>query len=674
MLRKNTPVKIFFNAVGAFSAVLFLSISCVSKKQHKGYEIGNTASGSTQLTKGFRNLGPQVFDNTIQSSVFTEDTHGNKILYAVVRGEIAHLVGMYVGSQDIFVNAPLPGSDGSWDIKVSTDNILYICTSRGKLYKHAVGSNIVEDLGRPLQSETYLWDLAVGKEGEIFGASYPGCRVFRYHPDEGFSDVGKGPLVESENYVRSLVYHAQTDRIYAGIGSHAHLVELNPRTGEKREFLPEEYKSEEFAYNMTIVKDNVHGDKLLIYFSKSYKTLVYNIDTKEFLGEMNITNMSVKSTVVSPTENVAYFTGNGNLYKWPLDGLQASEVAKSNSNALAMQWTKGGYLQIFNTRKELIAYQRYAYEREIVPLDIPSLPVRLNFAAVGTGHEVWTGGYLGGSNATYNPLTGETTRRHGLSQTESMAFLGSEVYFGIYPGARIYVYDSDEPWRVGKNPRLIGKINEQDRPFGGTAMTELNKVYFGTVPGYGRNGGSLIEYDKAADKLTEYHNVVENQSIISLLYSNELLYGGSSNRGGLGIAPSEREAKMFVWDPQQKSKIKEIVPVANAKSISGLAVDADNRIWGIASGTIFIYDPALHRVVSTRSLYAFTGDVGQWAPSGIFFHPNGLVYVQDGGNLYQVDPQTMQFEILEKSLHHLIMDDNGTFYFLKSKDLWRYTP
>jgi streptogramin lyase len=57
------------------------------------------------------------------------------------------------------------------------------------------------------------------------------------HPQkQSFENFGQ--LVDGEQYVRSIA--AAGGKIYAGIGSHAHLVELDPETGEKREIpLPE---------------------------------------------------------------------------------------------------------------------------------------------------------------------------------------------------------------------------------------------------------------------------------------------------------------------------------------------------------------------------------------------------------------------------------------------------
>src|SRR5690606_2446058 len=256
------------------------------------------------------------------------------------------------------------------------------------------------------------------------------------------------------------------------------------------------------------------------YLTKSAKTLVYNIQSKTFEGELNVPSLFVRTTIKSEQESVAYFTGNAKLYDLALDGLNAKPLVDIGTNALATKWLDIHVLQIFNSRKELIAYNVASGEIKTTKLDIPSLPVRLNFVAVGAGNRIWTGGYLGGSNATFDPANGEITSLPGLSQTESMTFLGKDVFFGIYPGARIYRYDSKKVWNVrGGNPMLIGKIDGQDRPFGGIAVEELNKVYFGTVPTYGKNGGALVEYDITDNKLSSHVNVVQNQSIISLVYS-----------------------------------------------------------------------------------------------------------------------------------------------------------
>src|SRR5690606_39178790 len=145
-----------------------------------------------------------------------------------------------------------------------------------------------------------------------------------------------------------------------------------------------------------------------------------------------------------------------------------------------------------------------------------------------------------------------------------------------------HVYDTNQPWITGTNPKNLGRATGQDRPFGGIGVAAKNKVFFGTVPGYGQNGGELIEFDAGNnDQLTTYGQVVANHSIITLAYQGGKLFGGTSIWGGLGINPVATEAKLFVWDIDGKTKLHEFVPVAGAKAITCLINGNDGNIWGI---------------------------------------------------------------------------------------------
>ena len=149
----------------------------------------------------FTNLGPQIYASVIQGSTFVQDKTGRQLVYTVVRGNPARLLGYTIDTRQMILNEALPGTDGAWDMTVSSDGWLYVPGAKGMLYRHLPGTNTVENLGLVLPGQTSVWNLAAGKNGEMFGATYPGCRVFRYHPDDGFIDVGNGALVETEHYV-----------------------------------------------------------------------------------------------------------------------------------------------------------------------------------------------------------------------------------------------------------------------------------------------------------------------------------------------------------------------------------------------------------------------------------------------------------------------------------------
>lgn len=81
-------------------------------------------------------------------------------------------------------------------------------------------------------------------------------------------------------------YHEPTDMVYAGVGSHTGLIELNPRTGQKREMLPAQDRGlTGFVYYLKVITGLTGGDRLLASITgtpSNNKTLVYNIQTGLF--------------------------------------------------------------------------------------------------------------------------------------------------------------------------------------------------------------------------------------------------------------------------------------------------------------------------------------------------------------------------------------------------------
>jgi len=450
---------------------------------------------SQEQPGSFTNLGPQLGASMIQGSIFLKDKNEKELVYTVVRGEPAHLLGYEVATGKLLLDEPLEGADGAWDLAVSSDGILYIPGASGFLFSHLPGTKLVKNLGQALPGQTYVWNLTAGKNGEVFGATYPGCRVFRYHPKQGFSDVGKGPLVEKENYVRSLAYHAKTGLLYAGVGSHAHLIEINPATGAKKELLPEKYQDKEFVYGLELVPGKNGEDRLLVLLTAGHQTLVYNLKTKQF--EQEIEGMDMKAVLPDPKKQVVYYTSNKKLMKFdptkPVS--EAKELADDIGSANAFIFGGKNKLYALNSGANLIKYDLITGSIDKIKLNIPPQPIPINALLYGPDEKIWMGGYLAGGHATYDPQTGKSTKLPGLDQTEGMAVSGDKIFFGIYPKGRFYMYDSKKDWDVkNNNPVMIGEVEGQSRAFAVLPANfgEDKKVFFGMVPEYGKCGGSLV--------------------------------------------------------------------------------------------------------------------------------------------------------------------------------------
>src|SRR5690606_2762363 len=131
----------------------------------------------------------------------------------------------------------------------------------------------------------------------------------------------------------------------------------------------------------------------------------------------------------------------------------------------------------------------------------------------------------------------------------------------------------------------------------------------------------------------------------------------------------ETEAKIFGWDPVQKKKTFEMVPVANAMAVTGLTIAPDDKIWGFADGDLIIFDPVKQSVVSKHKFFEINQMPSHiWRSAFIIMHPSGDVYVAVRNTLYKVNPATMAITEVEKNVGLLTMDNKGTLYFRRNTD------
>lgn len=652
--------------------VSIVALGCSSQK------LSSKTSSVAGNDGQFKDLGNQVAGGSIQGGTFYSDAAGNEYVYTISRGKPAHLLGYNLKGNKLITDIELPHEAGSWDMEITSDGWLYAGGNDGRLFKHRPGSKMVEDLGQHLGTQTVVYDLAAGNNGEIFGGTYGGARVFRYHPADGYTDLGSGPVVPGEQYVRSLDFQSKTGKIYAGVGAHAHLIELDPKTGSKKQLLPDEFKHHEFVYNIAVVPGFSTGDRLFAWLHSGdhQETLIYNLAT----GTLEKTrSIQVKTAIKDPENDKAYYLASGKLYSQDFSkpGQNATLLATiGDSTGLDAMWGKDKKLKILTVNKHIIKYDPANGHVSITDLNVPSQPLKINSIVAGPDGRIWTAGYLAGGHAAYDPKTGITKQYPGIDQAEGMTVQGDKIYIGVYPTAKIYVYDTKRKWDPANgNPRLIKQIEGQDRPYAGAAAPSIGKMFFGTVPRYGKLGGTLLEYNMRTDVLSTYAHVIPKQSVVSLVYAGGLIYGGSTVRGGNGILATEKEAKLFGWDPDAQKKVFEIIPVAGARAITCLVNGPDGNIWGIADGVLFIFNSDKKEVISQKTLYPFpkTGD-GTYIDASLIIHPSGIVYGTGGGNLFKIDPKTMEYTVLRKGARFLTMDKEGTFYTVMGETLWQFKP
>lgn len=648
----------------------------------------------------FADLGVQVSNLTIMTAAFGRDESGNDVIYTVVVGNPGKLVVMDAESEEILKVLDLPGATGAWAITVASDGAAYAGTyPNGHLYRYTPGADQVEDLGQPAPNTTVIYGLVPGKDGKVYGGTYWSGHAFEYDPKKGFTDFGQ--MVEGEEYVRSLAYDPDAHVLYAGIGAHAQLIKYDIATGEKENILPPQYA------NYTIVYDlNLEGGKLFIKLDPNYRMLVMDIQTGEIEAEMTVHSRGVSP--LSPDGKVVYYTNGGILYAYNLE-TKTSERVKVGGNdvdfkANAIGWNyvrlsdpdfPGDTLFGFvgNYEGKAFKYNSQTNSLKTFTISLPKQPTDIFHVGSGPDGNIYSSGYLSGGMGVYSPVTAKKVQYTGLGQVEGMTTIGQKMYFGVYPHARIYEYDLSKPWQRNINPKLLFDLygEEQDRPVAMVGLEEKGKLFIGTVPDYGRLGGALSVYDFASGKLDIYRNIVENQSVISLAYKNGKVYAGTSIYGGIGQDPVEKEAKLFVWDVERGEKTFETVPVPGETVIRALTIGPDGNIWGLAEGTLFIFDPETNMVIYKEdkfsdvqvSFESASLDIEATSTRGgahLDLGKDGYIYGTADGKFFKIHPYTKNVTVLrEQESFRLAQDRMGNFYFKNGpaipygNTLWRYT-
>jgi len=634
-------------------------------------------TGLAQVNKNkVLNLGAQVKKTVLQGSAFLKDSNGTLIVYTVLAGSPARLLGFNTNTGELIDNFDIPGIKNSWDLCVSSDGILFIAGSDGHLYSYGSGSGRVSDLGQAIQNESFIFDIVAGKNGDIFGGTYPNAKIFKYNRSGGFITLGRDPVVRGEKYVRSI--EILGDNLFAGIGSHANLIAININSGEKTPILPSKYKNSSFVFTLsmisTVSKKNLLFSRLTS--DEGNKTLIFDPISKTFLQE--IPEIDVQSIIPVPFNNNIYYSSKNKYYSRNLDNLQNSEtlLISSIGSILGSYWNSStNEIISFTTQGEIISYNPRLKQKQVKKIAIPTSSSAIHSLALGPKGKLWSGGYLGGGNAEFDPSTGNVRQYAGLGQTESMSYLGNNIYIGIYPKSRIYKYDTSQPWSIkNSNPKLIMAVAGQDRPVSSTTVDKYSLVYFGTVPSYGKIGGELIEISDKTNSVKIYKDIVKGHSITSLDCTGDLLFGGTSVYGGAGSRSKSSSAAIFIWDIQSKKVISLINPLLNATTISAISFDKVGNLWGVADNFLFLLDIKSKKVIKKITLFPKSELKNNFKGAGIVQYSDKTIYVSSNNGLFSIDRSSLMVKKLQSNAENLIKGQDGNLYFINDNALKKFNP
>lgn len=628
------------------------------------------------------NLGPMVSVNLGQAGAIQQNSLGENEVYFHTNGLPGKFYAVDAETGELKFSELIPNSEAIWAMTVGSDkNVYFSVTGDGKLYRYLPAQKKIELLGTN-PSGSWVWDLEASPDGKIYGGTYNSDKsdgkVFEYDIATGtFRNYGS--VKTGQDYVRGIAVDG--DYIYAGLGTNVHLFKINRHTGEKTEIIiPDNATNTKTGDTGTIADVFIANGKLFVSVS-TINMVVLDLQTHELLNTFQYSNMISKPSPYDP--NLIYYKHETKLFKYNMAINQSSEIQlpvplPDTVRVKDMQWIemksgeKAGkiVLAMVTQYGEYILYDPADHWLSFIELEIDPAPVRIQALELGMDGRIYLGGYQRGMSI-YNPFTNDIDLNiSSFAQPEGIGFMNDMVYYGTYVGAIMYRYDPTKPMVLNSNPELVYDIkNEQDRPFAITSGD--NKLFVGTVPDYGMLGGSLAIYDEVKNSWTQYNQVVENQSILSLAYKDGFLYGGTTVWGGLGSNPAASEAKIFVWDTALNRKVDEysihIPGIDEAPRMIGeISFGPDGLLWGVVDGTIFALDTNTKQVVKSKLLFPSLYNTSKWKAYDLRWSPDGMIYTTLSRKLMVIDPETLRYKIIDDAglMNDMTLGIDGSIYYV----------
>ncbi|WP_121614127.1 carbohydrate binding domain-containing protein [Mesobacillus foraminis] len=619
--------------------------------------------------------------------------NGVNVVYTTVTGSAssgdwAQFNVIDIDNQKLLGSYPLEGTSNSWAHVITPDGKVFIGASK-KMFMYSPETREVKDLGVPINGTESIWSLTSDEKGNVYGGIYSasvGGRIFKIDANTLAATDFLGKRVdEKENYVRSMVFYDGS--IYAGTGTtNGRVFKINAESKEiERIELPGtenepiyegRYNSMGAVYGLTLV-----DHYLFAFFNGPFTLHVYDLEKQEW-KEKGFSNIRGLMAVTGEHEGKVYTSKkDGHMWEIDVNTLEERSVMPFDGSIRNSKWMyvkdqpdfEGEAMVTISYDGKVVLYDPPNQKKVVMPSVVKGLPINLQAIERGPDGKIYVSSYMGTEAAIYDPEKNDEFSLFPLGQAEGFGSVGDTMYYGVYPKAEIFGWDTRKPMPE-KGPPLLFDIGEkQDRPF--VLREGEGKLLIGSISGYSEHGGALTIYDPEASTTEKpvfdvYRNVVENQSIAGLAYKDGIIYGSTTIYGGLGSNPIAAAAKLFTFDMKTRTKLQEwdleLEGLNTPSMISGLTVGPDGLIWGTANGFVFAFDPKTHQVVKSKNVYPHVTKYGTWRPMKLYWGLDGLLYTNVAETLTVINPATMESKKLADKAPIFTLNNHNDIYFTQA--------
>ena len=448
----------------------------------------------------------------------------------------------------------------------------------------------------PLSSEMGSWGFTIDRGNRIYLGSYYGAHLLRFDPKiEKWDDLGQ-PGGEKESFICSLTT-APDGKIWGGTYPSANLFCYDPETGKSENFGrmdPEQFYCYPTAGEDGLIYCAIQFQKIdIVVFDPKIKTKIPLISPE--------TRKAGRVSLVKGKDGKIYAKLSIQGQWFRIDG--GANLVKVSESDIPFPHKDLPDGRRFNLIEDKILRIENPVTKEVkeIPLRYDAAGALIFHVRSGPDKRIYGSSMLPLRLFVYDPenksLTNLGKASHANGEIYSIGSFDGKLYLCSYPDARLSVFDPKKTLQFGdkedSNPRDLGPLGEGIYRPRAMIAGPHGRVYVGGYPDYGLLGAAIGVYDPKKNEKKTYPHIIQNQSIASMAYIQnlDLIAVGSSVRGGTGTRAVETEAKLILWDPNDGRKVFETIVVGGAKTVLSLATTKEGVLYGITDNEkVFVFD------------------------------------------------------------------------------------
>ncbi|MFI6642871.1 hypothetical protein [Streptomyces sp. NPDC050504] len=520
--------------------------------------------------------------------------------YVVARGQRPPLFGeIDLTTRQLVRSVRLGRGDGGWAATTSGAFVYAGTYPYPDIYRFDPATGEVKLIGTVGPAGGFVWCLTTAPDGAVYAGTYPRGEVWEYRPDTGVLR-NMGVAFPGQTYVRAI---AADDRfVYAGTLATGYVIAYDRATGAKTNITPTPYgpPAALLATGGRIIGS--HGRNIVDLAPDGSDPRIATVPADERLVDaMTIGPDGALYCVGRPTGTVYRREGDAfTAVATPVTGDEHRGVFTLDDRTLVGGAGSGRlwWLDLPTKRSQTL---------ELIDVGLAG-PDPVQSVTTGRRGAVHVGGHF--ALTTHRPASGTRKRTQLAGEAKQIMEVNGRLYAAMYPSTELLEIDPDTH-RI----RSLGRVqNAQQRPTDMVHSPRRDQLLITTAPGVGLLKGALTVLDRRRRTFTVHHDVITDQSLMSVAlpdghdgpdrHGRSVVYLAGDAVGGGSVPPTRQNGTVVAYDLRSRQVLWEVTPVPGNISLQHIVVQ-DGILYGICKrvgGVWFALDLETRTVLRTGKL------------------------------------------------------------------------